>query len=86
MAILPSAFEYAEPGYPWDEWTDGKHRSATQGVDFVIEPKNFRIVLHNHARDHGLKVKTTIEGAVVRFEFRKVRKARKPAKKKAVRK
>ena len=56
--------------YPWNEWTDGKARVATQGEDFTVRLESFRTSLHIEARNRGLKCKTSkVAHNQIAFQF-----------------
>jgi hypothetical protein len=58
------------PGYPWEEWTDGKCRRVTKGVDFKCSRDGFISALYSHAKRHGLNVQVRRLGLdSVEFQF-----------------
>jgi hypothetical protein len=62
--------------YPWDNWSDGTVRVVTHGVDFSCSIASFRTVAHAWARNHGMKLQTTVirredEPDQLRFKFYK---------------
>jgi hypothetical protein len=60
--------------YPWDKWTDGDVWELTYGeagteADFSVDPKVFRVQLHQVAKRRGMKVSAlrTSKGLLVKF-------------------
>lgn len=54
--------------YPWGEWESGIWR-VTHPADFECMPTSFITTLHAHARNRGIKVRTTLTGNVIVFQF-----------------
>ncbi|WP_437052378.1 hypothetical protein [Streptomyces sp. enrichment culture] len=69
--ITPAEVTFRRRGapsrYPWHQWTDGSMWRLRQGIDYHLTTKDFRPIVHNTARHHGLKVHTreTDHGLVV---------------------
>lgn len=57
------------PTYPWDEWMDGNAWQIEQGTDFLPEPRNFVAAMHMKAKKKGMKLKTTVDGKKIQFQF-----------------
>lgn len=57
------------PSYPWDEWSDGKTRRLTMGVDFHCTPRSMRRLTHRAARNRGLGAYTSIRDKVITIRF-----------------
>lgn len=55
--------------YDWDAWTDGQTRRAVKGVDYLCTTAGFKAAVSNHARRHGLRAITRIQGESVVFRF-----------------
>ena len=51
--------------HPWDEWFDGEPHVAEQGLDFEVDPRDFRTKVNRAARRHGLVVETKVVGSPV---------------------
>lgn len=58
--------------YPWEDWTDG-HVYEVCTYDYDLSGKTFQHMIHQYARDHGMKAHTAIKeglmGTRVRFQF-----------------
>lgn len=65
-------FEFRRRGnYPWDLWTSGRKFEIERGKQFPadIDVENFRSQLYGQASDMGLKVRTSVDGDVLKFQF-----------------
>lgn len=67
----PSIVRTRKSIYPWEEWTDGNIRQASEGVDFVSSLKTFVQGLYAYAARHNVKVevRTAPSDGVVAFRF-----------------
>ncbi|MFE1046330.1 hypothetical protein ACFW5S_10915 [Streptomyces olivaceus] len=71
--ITPAEVTFRRRGapsrYPWHQWTDGSMWHLRQGIDYHLTTKDFRSIVHNTARRHGLTVHTreTDHGLVITF-------------------
>ena len=69
--------EFTFPGrgkwspYPWDEWMDGRIWRVRRGVDFHSQSSSFRVTVQTQAFRHNRKVRTTVDGDCVVFQFEK---------------
>jgi hypothetical protein len=57
--------------YPWADWCDGSVWKATKDADFQIRASMFRDSLYTRAANVGMKVRTSVVGDSVIFQFYK---------------
>lgn len=59
--------------YPWKEWMDGGIHTIDVDASDRVEVKRRRAMLHQRAREHGMRVVTrlTLEGQLA-FQFKGV--------------
>ena len=55
--------------YPWAEWADGSAWQIERGEDFDLETEKMRGYLHTRASQTRCKVRTTISGDTITFQF-----------------
>lgn len=61
--------DFDQQSYPWDEWTDGKAREFSHGIDFGCTPESFQAMAYRIAHARQLKVRTQRRGDKVRLMF-----------------
>jgi hypothetical protein len=63
-------YQSSQAKYPWSDWTDGQVWQIVQGEDFTLSPKSMRMTIAARASTLGLRVRTTVQGNTVTFQFR----------------
>jgi len=46
--------------YPWADWFNGEIHLLEKGIDFDVDPKNFRASAYIAAKRHGLKIRAAL--------------------------
>jgi hypothetical protein len=64
-------FEPVRERYPWATWANGKIWRVERGEDFSCTAHGFRQQLYAYAKLNSLKVRATIKGDAVEFQFSK---------------
>jgi hypothetical protein len=80
MARILDSFPAHQPGgrvrkYDWPTWTaldengQGRVIQITRGEDFTLTPDSMRMTVASRASARGLRVRTSVQGDTVTFQF-----------------